>query len=325
MIVTVNTADQTPERRSLGDVLGIKDTGASPFGSTFYKTVLACPREHGLRYHVGLVPAVTKDQLAAGWIWHYCLQRYYEIIQQHQRKSNARYDSADYLWGGAKAGLAKAYEIVEAFEREPGYEKVIDDVRRMLDRYFDVYSDRDRWQIVAVEETLLYQGPIYYSARLDLIVNDFERGGLWIVEHKTARSITADLLDNYQLDLQILGQVWLFKHCVNLKRYPHFQGVKINIATKHKTPQLTRVDVSPSDDHLAAFYSSQVQWRKLKGYMQKLGWPQSLGHCSGYARGYSKCTYFELCHGQPQRSVADWQRESAPYGFVKLPVINNGA
>jgi hypothetical protein len=310
---------ETPvDRRSLGDVLKIKDTGASPFGSTFHKSVMGCAFEHGLRYHAGLVPAVTDDALSTGWIWHYCLQLYYETIRAHQLKSNAKHNSSDYLWGACKLGLARAYEVVEAFEKEPGYEKVIDDVRRMLDRYFDMYSDRDQWRIVAVEETLIYQGAIEYSARLDLIVEDLERGGLWIVEHKTAKMITSELLDNYQLDLQILGQVWLLKKCVNLKRYPPFQGVKINIATKHKTPQITRVDVAPSDAHLQAFYQSQLQWRQLKAYMEKLKWPRSLGHCAGYARGYSRCKYFALCHGHPQRSVADWQRESAPYGFLKI-------
>jgi hypothetical protein len=318
--VEVYSADRPTARRDLGAVLGIQDTGASPFGSTFYKSLLSCPREHALRYHVGLVPDTTADQLATGWLWHYCLQRHYEVIHAFQKKSNAKATSPEFLWGGEKQGQIAAYAVVEVFEKEPGYEAVTADVRRMLDTYFNRYSQQDQWRIIAVEETLIYDREIRYSARLDLIVEDLDRGGLWIVEHKTARSVTSDLLDNYQLDLQILGQVWLLKHCANMKRLPHFLGVKINIATKHKLPQLIRIDVSPSDAHLQAFYASQRQWQKLKEYMEKLGWPRSLGHCSGFNRGYTKCTYFNLCHGHPQRNVADWQQESAPYGFVKKPV-----
>jgi len=317
MKVLVQTSAPPKTRRRLADVLKLKDVGASPYGSTVQKTLLACPREYGLRYHAGLHPEFVNDALSAGWLWHYCLQRYYEEIQKAQRTSNAKQNTPEYLWGGAKAGLAVAYRVVETVESEPGYDEVAADVRRMLDQYFEVYSDRDRWRIVAVEETIIYRGVIDYSTRLDLLVEDLERGGLWIVEHKSARMVTSELLDNYQLDLQILGQVWLLKHCVDLARYPHFGGVKINIVTKHKTPQVVRIDVAPSNAHLQAFYDAQVQWKHVKGVMRTLGWPRSLGHCAGYARGYSRCQFFDVCHGHPQLGVVEWSSGDPPYGFLR--------
>lgn len=317
MIVTVNTRSEPTPRRRLAQVLGIQDTGASPFGSTYYKRLLACPREFALYSVAGLTPEVTGDALSTGWLFHHCLEAYYKTIQKHQLQSKEPRDTPGFLWGGSKQGMALAYAAMEPFEREVGYEVVAADVRRMLDQYFEVYYERDQWRILAAEETISYQGEFDYSTRLDLIIEDMERGGMWIVEHKTAKMITSELLDNYQLDLQILGQVWLVKKCVDLTKYPRFAGVRTNIATKHKLPQLTRVDVSPSNDHLQAFYDAQVQWSALRPIMAKMGYPRSLGHCAGYARGYSRCAYFDLCHGQPRTTVAQWSQGDAPYGFVR--------
>jgi hypothetical protein len=317
VIVTVNTREDPTPRRRLGIVADLKDTGASPFGSTYYKRLLACPREFAFHSVIGFVPEVLSDALSTGWLFHHCLEKHYCCVQAHQQRYPTVVDDPGYFWGGEHEGMAQAYQALAPFEGEVGYEKVAGDVRRMLDAYFERYVRRDKWRILAVEETITYQGEFDYSTRLDLLIEDLERGGMWIVETKTARAITQELLDNYQLDLQILGQVWLVKKCVDLTQYPRFQGVKINIATKHAQPQLVRTDVAPSDGHLKAFYDSQVSWSRLRSVMEKLGWPQSLGHCAGYARGYSRCTYFDLCHGQPRMSVAQWAGEEPPYGFLR--------
>lgn len=111
MKVHVQTSARPKARRRLADVLKLKDVGASPYGSTVQKTLLACPREYGLRYHAGLHPEYISDALSAGWLWHYCLQLYYEQIQRMQHTSNAKQNTPEYLWGGAKAGLAAAYKV----------------------------------------------------------------------------------------------------------------------------------------------------------------------------------------------------------------------
>lgn len=318
MKVTVTTRDTPAPRRRPAQVLKIVDVGASPYGSTFHKSLLACPREHGLSHIAKIKPEIVADALSAGWLFHHCLELLYRAVQAHQQASNDKFDSDGFLFGGWKAGMAKAFAAIDTFSAEPGYDEIEADVRRMLIQYDEVYAGRDRWVILAVEETLIYEGEINYSTRLDLLVQDLDRGGdMYVVEHKTARMITSELLDNYQLDLQILGQVWLLKKCVDLKRYPHFGGVKINIVTKHKTPQTVRVDVAPSDAHLQAFYNAQRQWGQLRKIMERMGWPRALGHCAGYARGYSRCQYFDLCHGHPQLGVADWAKGEAPYGFVR--------
>ena len=170
-----------------------------------------------------------------------------------------------------------------------------------------------------VEENLEYSDDgIEYSARLDLIVEDYTRGGMWVVEHKSARSITPELLAGYQLDQQVLGQLWLLEHCVDLSAYPSLRGVLVNITTKHKTgPKLERLEVSRSRKHLAAFESSMRSWYEVAQVLEDLDWPQALGSCAGPSRYFSRCDYYDLCFGHPDVSVEQLVREEPPLGFIR--------
>jgi hypothetical protein len=300
--ITVLNEDVAPERRALLEVLGVEDTGASPRGSTYYGTLMKCPREFALTYVVGLRPERPSEALTIGWLYHYCLQRYYEWVKR----------------GSPRDGLKAVYDIVDLVGSEPGYTKTVNVLKNILDGYIERYEDEDKgWKILAVEETLQYKyGPFELSARLDLLVDD---GGFWITEHKTARAISDDLIDNYQLDFQILAQMWLTTHTLDLSKYPRLRGVRVNIATKAVHPKFVRVEVCPSPAHLKAFERQVLDWRKLKDFFEKLGWPQSFGRCAGYARGYSKCQYYELCHGHPTTTVEEWKNaEEPPYGFTRV-------
>ncbi len=323
-IVTVRAKEPAPiTHRKINVILPGVDTGASPYGSTNYKMLMACPREYALTKIALLRKTALDVPLTTGWMWHYCLQRFYETILQHQKKSNAPTTSDEFAFAGQKEAMVAAYDAMKPFENEPGYEDCVNDVQRMLDGYFERYNGVDRLRILAIEETLTYQGSFQYSARLDLLVEDLSRGGMYVYEHKSARAITADLLNNYQLDLQILGQVFLLLKCVDLKRYPPFRGVRINIATKHKTPQFERVDVLPSNRHIEALKSSVTAWSALRKTYEKLGWPQALGHCAGFSRGYKSCKFFDLCHGHPTLSVDYWTKNEPPFGFERGAVLTD--
>lgn len=290
--------------------------GPSARGSSYYKTLLSCPREFGLRHDAGLQPADPKEALTVGWLFHLCLQYYYQAIAEHQRTTPNRPSDPAWLWGGCNAGMKRAYDVLDVLRSAEGFGETADTLQRLVDSYFDRYDRQDRWRIIAVEETL-YHHSLDYSARLDLLVHDLDRGGLFVTEHKTARVITEDLIANYQLDLQILGQVWLFLECVDQTKYPPFLGVRVNIATKHKTgAQTVRLDVCPSDSHLAAFERSIRDYKRLLPVMRELKWPQYF-HCAGYSRGYSKCQFYDVCHDHPGRDVNYWRNaDLPPDGFI---------
>jgi hypothetical protein len=284
------------DRPSIYEVLGAENTGASPTGSTFWKSLMGCPREHALGHIAKIRPVYAGDPLTLGWAWHYVLEIYY---CERQRLGIAE--------DASSAAANAAFVPILMLEGHADYRDMGGKLRAMFDTYLDTYESHDKWEILAVEETVQYEGAFNWSARLDLVVRDLDRGGLWVVEHKSARTISTELLDNYQLDLQILGQVWLVEQCIDVRQYDPFRGVVVNVtSTGQKQPQCARVDVLPSRPHLEAFERTGLGLVQIRRQAEKLQWPQYLGHCSGYARGYSRCSYFDLCHDFPQISVAEW-------------------
>lgn len=309
--------------RTIFDILGVPDGGASPTGSTYYKTLFSCPREFALWKIAQIERDPKAEALTTGWLWHYCLETYYKKIQEWQVSCKAPKTSDEYLFGGNKKAMDAAYCIVQELADQEGYEDMYRKIMSMLTFYFTTYDRLDRWRIIAVEETLIYKSGLFeYSVRIDLIVEDLDRGGMWIIEHKSAAALTADLLEGYQLDLQILGQVWILPKTLDLKQYPPFLGALINIVTKPKTQnsaiKVARPEVNPNRMHQEAFVRSVSSWIRLRPKFAEEKWPQALGHCAGAARGYSRCQFYDICHGFPQLSVKDWQRaKDLPHGYKR--------
>lgn len=312
-------------RRPIHEVVGLHDQGPSARGSTYYKSLLDCPREHGLLYQVGLNRTQKSDALNTGWLFHHALETYYKVIYEHQQalirnaRGAVRYD--DIFFHGAESDAARAaWNAIKPVSAEPGFEDIWSETSNVVDHYFDRYAGVDRWEILAVEETLEYWGSCRkafdFTTRLDMVIKDHADHRMWVVEHKTTKYLSKDLIDFYDLDLQICGQMWTLQKTVDLSKYPKLGGVRINIGTKHKESQFVRHEVLPSPAHLAAFEDAMMRWVRTRAFQQKEGWPKALGHCSGYARGYAQCQFYELCRGFPSAKVSDiaaWA--DAPKGF----------
>jgi hypothetical protein len=285
-------------RRPYDEVLG-HPTSASPRGSTYWKRVRRCPREHAL-YEGGLrrVNPFT-DAIVIGLICHLALEHYYLALKA------GRFVEAE----------RDAWWAIAPFSSESGYEEVYETVERMLARYFELYRETDvLWKIVAVEETVSYMDPeLELSARLDLLIE--KEGLLWIVEHKTHKFITEDLLSGYQMDLQIPAYCWLLRNVVDTTKLAPFAGAIVNIITKDRLPKLERVEVVPSRYHLAEFELSQRAWMKMRDTFPALGNPKTYGNCVGAPRYFSRCDYFDLCHGRPEATLHQLITEEPPHGF----------
>lgn len=304
--------DAHVERRSAAEVLGVADAGASPSGASYWKRLRRCPREHALVTVARLRKAAPPSEaLTLGWTFHHALEAYYRARMQSPEVAPALLESA-------------AWDAIRALAHEPGYEELYPIVERVLGAYFEAYRHADdAWRVLAVEETLAYQDEgLRYSARLDLVVHDTASDRTWIVEHKTSRAITADLLTGYQLDMQIVGQSWLWNACVDASAYPPLAGVLVNIVTKAARPKVERVQVYPSAAHRAAFEDSMRQWAALEGAFRDLGWPRALGNCTGPTRYFGTCDFFDVCHGRPDADVATLADEAPPYGFDRGPTAS---
>lgn len=305
----IRPADKNKTRRAPGLVIGRQD-GPSRIGSSYYKQLIRCPREHALQAIAGLRRVGDKEALTVGWLFHHALETYYTGLRD-----------------GADPSTAERAAIValEPIAEEPDYEETYETVLRVCGTYFDFYRGKDDWRIIAVEETLEYveAADFEYSARIDLVIEQLpsryatRAPGLYVVEHKTARYLSEDLLVSYQLDLQILGQVWLMRSCVNLASYPPFKGVIVNIITKQKKPECERVEVCPSPAHVADFERQMRLWYELRDIYAAMGWPKHLGACSGFARGYTVCPFYDICHAFPEMSVESLAYLAPPFGYCR--------
>lgn len=334
--------DPKAPRRPAHEVLGVFG-GGSPFGSTRYKTRRLCPFEDALVTVAKLRPQRNHEALDVGWIVHAGWEAYYRTIMEYQqtfdgvpKKKTAR---AEFLWGALPEAERNALDLIDRFKGEKNYGGTWEDASRVMTHYIDRYRREDWWEVVAVEETLIYDAKLdepmrlynadgsvaveqthfRYSARLDVVVIDHAPGryGLYDVECKTTKIISEDLLHGYQQDMQILGQQWLVERCVDLDDYPPFKGVVVNIASKHKTPKFERVHVIGSPYHLQAFEESTRRWAFANLFLAELDYPKSLGSCAGALRGYSRCAYYDLCHAYPERSIEDFVSMPPPDGFYR--------
>lgn len=325
--------------------------GGSPFGSTTYKRARLCPYEDGLVRVARLRPTRTKEELDVGWICHGAREVYYNTIKEHQDRlgehpppENDTRAYEHYFWGAIPQAEQAGMDFIDLYKEEPGYLDTWETCARTMAAWFEHWKRQDRWRILSVEETLIYQLPLEgpltfrlanetqlieqaafsefaYSARLDTVVLDYapSRRGIWVPEFKTTKWISEDLLDGYQLDMQVLGQVWLMRNCVDLEAYnAPFKGAVVDIVSKQANPKCERLDVNPSPYHLAAFEASTKAWAMATSMYEALGYPRALGSCAGALRGYSRCQYYDLCHGRPEMGVHDWaEQEDPPAGFYR--------
>lgn len=314
------------DRRAPGVVLGLAQPygSASPRGNSYYSRALRCSREHALASVVRLRPKRDDDALTTGWLGHHALEAYYRTIQTKQQAEGLEW--ARTQPGGvdpATRALAEqaAYDAVAPMGDEPGYADTYATLMTCLRSYFD-FCKADRWFVLAVEEQLASTHPVLYTARLDLVVielgNTPDEDRVLLPEHKFLRAITGDTLSGYQLNLQTLGQAWLYLHCVDVARYPRFGGVLVNITSKTKIPKHMRVEVPPTAAGMRAFVTAVQGYEEILDTAQRRDYPPNFTACSGATRGFRACSFYNLCFAAPDLSVERLlDEQEPPFGFVR--------
>lgn len=328
MKIRLATVPATAEAdvRPPGAVLGHKNPHGAPSarGSTYWSRLMTCPREHALHTIAKLRPERTSSALTSGFVFHHAMEVYYRHLMECQRpwRKQALADlavegsypiPADEDRAHKLAAAQAARSAMTPFDEEPGYETMMEQIHRMLDGYFDL-ALFDQHMVIAVEEDLEYKRRgLVYTARIDGLILDYgDRKGLWVLEHKTAKALNESLLEGYQLNLQILGQAWLFKNVFDTTKTPVYRGVLVQIITKTQTPKYTRIHVAPSPAHLATFEKSLRAWAKIEKAYDRAGWPHDFTKCAGYSRGYSRCAFYNLCQVQPDATIEALRADPPP-------------
>lgn len=324
MKVEVKFTPTKTQRRAPAQVLGIKDTGASPWGSTYQSRKMSCPRKHQLANQLRIFPKQRSDALDLGLIFHEALDRLYRALYSHQRGGEPRQLSGC---------LREAFAVVDAFRDEPGYERIHPTVERMLSAYAERYlrEDADHLRILHVEvpvqqrvPNLLRGGkPMYYSARFDgVAVMEIDGEPRTVVlEHKTAYALNDSVVFGYHQDLQVMGQAWLATRTLDWSKYPPFGGVLVNIVSKTKTVRMQRTLVSPTDEQLLGWEQTLRDWLQIEDTFARLGYPPNLTSC----KQWSGCQYKALCgkslHLRGDK-FAQWATEHLPEEYYQA--VNDG-
>lgn len=264
--------------------------GPSPFGSSKWNDFKNCPYLYELKYVRRYRPETYNTALEVGGLFHEALARYFA----------GRLDGASF-----KECKARAYDIVNrAGDPAPD---ISSRVRVLLDHWMTMYhrteySFADR--VIAVEILVEKGTPFTYSARLDLVLE--WRGGVEIMDHKTARIYDSNMLMSYRLEPQFLGHMWLWEGSPQEERYGPLKKYTVDLITKTKIPTIDLVDV-PIRPHKIKQWDHEMQdhWRWFQKYNKGLYvWPRRTGYQCRF------CDAFEHCASDDD-NLRGWVKKSA--------------
>lgn len=165
-----------------------------------------CPLKHHLGYTLGYKPREEKEAFRLGHIWHEIMETHYTVIKDFQATMPQHRSPAQ--------GSDAEVELLERCAAEVGYVlDAVDDATRDLMNwayagYVEAHGCDPDWRILAIEirgEVELTPGGRKIVYVIDLVVEDLDYGGVWIVDHK----FPGDLADDFEIDLDDqLGLYW---------------------------------------------------------------------------------------------------------------------
>jgi intein/homing endonuclease len=114
-----------------------------------------------------------------------------------------------------------------------------------------------------------------------------------IITHNTASRFTADLLEGWHNDGEILGQIMVWKQAKLDKKYGKLRGTIVNIVGKQKIPQFQRVIVPAQRWHVSGHDEDLKVWAALQEmYRATNTWPKARNNC---VHRYGLCQLFQHC------------------------------
>lgn len=327
MIIELSGATSGPVRTPYEQIAG-GAAGASPRGSTYWRRVQSCAREHLISNILRWEPARRAAALDIGLLFHGCLETYYRAVQLEQQR----------VFQQSSPGQ-QAFHFLQRFRDAEGWADFYEMTSRMMDAYLERWRNNNDWEILAVEYTcgwtkethpdVVSQLGFEITTRLDLLIRNHAYAGSSVVqhgEHKSAHSLDPLTVQGYSQDDQVLGQCFLGRHYLQPERYglPAYQGAIVNITTKGKEPKCERIPVQPSDAQLAEWAAHKRYWYQQEQTYASASpaYPKNYTQCT---RRFGRCQHFDFCRGNPMIDAATLMRADAtndlPPGYRKNPVV----
>ncbi len=293
------TMEGDPNRRRFEEVMDEifahhkieKMGGASGRGWSSHATFQKCPYLFKLTYLEGQRGAPS-TALETGSAFHTFLALHYTWMLNGDLTLTPYVAKDSLLAAGADA---KA--VIEAF------------------RLYEAYADRYEGDyLFPIEMEAWAQDPDGNTCRFDMIaeVKEAQPGvmpGVYIIEHKTAARFTADALEGWRNDGEILGQIMVWKRAKLDKKYGKLRGTIVNIVGKQKVIQFHRTIVPAQKWHVTQHMEDLKMWSALQQMYAATGvWPKARANC---ITKFGMCSFFDHC-AENQKLVPIRKREWAP-------------
>jgi hypothetical protein len=303
------------KRRRTEQVLGLPESGPSSRGSTYWRRLLACPREHFLGNVLGWAPLDRTDPLEYGLLWHVLMEQLYLDMRDVQHHRYAHAVGPD----------TRVFETLRPFFSERGWEEGAEKIGKMLDAYLSRWyrTDLSELAVEATEETFqitLEDGfGFEWSNRMDLRGIDHSQFQKcrrhW--EHKTTWRMDSELILGFRMDLQITGQTFLMtREFGEAQDGLPYLGAIVNIiarpsstSARSREPDTAREVIQSTPTDIAAWIESMRFHQRLLATYQKMDeYPRNYNSC---VRRYGRCAFFNLCQARPQDTVGSLRDEDA--------------
>lgn len=182
--------------------------GPRPVSYSELDTFRQCPMKWDLGYRQGWKPTVEKEAFRLGHIWHEIMERHYLTIKEWQDENHGGSTRSPHR---GSFGETELLELC-AGEVGPVMDKLDVETRALMEwayaGYVEMYGCDPDWRIIATEQK--GEVPLTEDGRplvwvIDLVVEDLDYGGVWIVDHK----FPGDLASDTEIDLDDqLGLYW---------------------------------------------------------------------------------------------------------------------
>jgi len=219
------------------------------FSHSEFSTYQQCPKKWWFKYHERLMVAIKKNALSFGGIIHSALESYYIAIQKDVYEQEARKIANETFAVEIEAQIKKLIQEGADEEQTEELKALVSVGESMLMMYFEYAHENDTFKVIAIEDriTVPVEAPsgrasttFEYVFIPDMIV--YDNGGIWIVEDKTAKTISSQYFQKLALDDQITRYCWGLEKFLRIttdeKYLPYknmeVKGVYYNILKKKK-------------------------------------------------------------------------------------------
>lgn len=235
-----------------------------------------------------------------------CQFRYWLKYGLGYKKLTTGEESHDANFGSAiHAGLEAYYNKLEWASVQSAFTKLYpdqlqqDDLAKtqangvtILQAYIDHYKEQDkRFKVLACEETDTFEiAPgVRYKVKIDLIVENLEQGGIYVMDHKTTgKSLDYRYWGQFEPNSQLTGYVAYAKFRFGACSGAYINGIRLGYRSRAYKGEPAGFYY---EFQRQLFNRNQVQidnWRK-----DVLLWVSQLAQAkgAGYGKNTSQCTY----------------------------------